>query len=192
MLYKTSNFLTNYFIKNNIISPNNKELYIYGFQLILSTLSSMLTILLTATFINISYGILFLLFFIPIRFYAGGYHASSYLKCFIYTNSLFIITLALSLIVYIYGLLPYYYLFIIAGIIYFWINTPCINQNNPLSYTYLLKNRFISRKILILYFIVIILTYQINHFLFILEINTLFLVTILFICGNLKYIMSEN
>lgn len=103
MLFKTSNYLTNYFIENHIVSPQKKEIFIYGFQLILSTLSSMFTILLISAVFNISYGIIFLLFFMPIRFCAGGFHASTYHKCFVYTNGVFITMLIFSKIVYMYS-----------------------------------------------------------------------------------------
>ena len=190
MLFKTSNYLTNYFIENHIVSPQNKEIFIYGFQLILSTLSSMFTILLISAVFNISYGIIFLLFFMPIRFCAGGFHASTYHKCFVYTNGVFITMLIFSKIVYMYNLLPYYFLLIIASILHLWINTPCKNNKNPLSDIYIRKNKILSRKILVLYFVIILLTYYLERYLFILEINTIFLVSILFICGDFEYIKS--
>jgi len=41
-----------------------------------------------------------------------------------------------------------------------------------------------------LYFVIILLTYYLKRYLFILEINTIFLVSILFICGDFEYIKS--
>lgn len=128
----------------------------------------------------------------PIRFCAGGYHAPTYHKCFIYTNGVFIATLIFSKIVYMYNLLPYYCLLIIMSILYLWINTPCKNNKNPLSDTYIRKNKMLSRKILVFYFVIILLTYYLNKYLFILEINTIFLVSILFIWGNFEYINTGN
>ena len=89
-----------------------------------------------------------------------------------------------------YNLLPYYFLLIIASILHLWINTPCKNNKNPLSDIYIRKNKILSRKILVLYFVIILLTYYLERYLFILEINTIFLVSILFICGDFEYIKS--
>lgn len=90
MLLKLSTYLTHYFIKKNIIKSNLSQIYIYGFQLTISTLCSLLSILLLSSFSNFIFGITFLLFFMPLRFCAGGYHSNTYQKCFILTNLCFL------------------------------------------------------------------------------------------------------
>ena len=97
MLYNISSMITKYFFKKNIITNSDQEVFIYGCQLIISSFCSISSILLLSFFINITYGILFLLFFFPIRLFCGGFHASSYIKCFLCTNTIFIMTLFCSL-----------------------------------------------------------------------------------------------
>lgn len=90
MLYSISSIITKYFFKKNIITNSDQEVFTYGCQLIISSFCSISSILLLSFFINITYGILFLLFFFPIRLFCGGFHASSYIKCFLCTNTIFI------------------------------------------------------------------------------------------------------
>ena len=97
MLYSISSIITKYFFKKNIITNSDQEVFTYGCQLIISSFCSISSILLLSFFINITYGILFLLFFFPIRLFCGGFHASSYIKCFLCTNTIFIMTLFCSL-----------------------------------------------------------------------------------------------
>lgn len=77
MLYSISSIITKYFFKKNIITNSDQEVFTYGCQLIISSFCSISSILLLSFFINITYGILFLLFFFPIRLFCGGFHASS-------------------------------------------------------------------------------------------------------------------
>lgn len=184
MLLQLSNIITNYFLKKEIIGIEKKEVLIYGFQLTFSTLSSIITILIFSCLINIFYGIIFLIFFMPIRFCSGGYHANTYLKCFIYTNSCFVIILLFSKIVLHLDLLNTYALLAFIGILYLWLKAPCKNANNPLSEKYIQYNRFITHIILAIYAIICIITYHISPFMFLIEFNTVFLVSILFIIGS--------
>ncbi len=62
------------------------EIYVYGFELLLSSLIETGAIILTGClFGKFLETILFLLSFSSIRFFSGGYHAKSYLRCFIVT-----------------------------------------------------------------------------------------------------------
>lgn len=62
------------------------EIYVYGFELILSSIVKTVALLFIGFLIVKSVKtILFLLSFSSIRFFSGGYHANSYLKCFAVT-----------------------------------------------------------------------------------------------------------
>lgn len=186
MLLQTSKTFTYYLLKKNIIEQSKTELFIYGFQLLLSTSASIITILILSCFFNIVYGLIFLLYFMPMRLYAGGYHASTYRKCYIYTNACFISTMFFSKLILEYGLLDKYIIFAIAGILYLGFSAPCKNPNNPLTHNEIIKNKSIARLLLFLYCLLLITLYPIYPFLFLIGFNTLFLVSIFFIIGNLK------
>lgn len=186
MLLQISKSFTNYLLNKAIIESSKKDLLIYGFQLTLSTSASIITILTLSYFYNIIYGIIFLGFFFPLRFYAGGYHAHTFQKCFIYTNTCFIGILLFSYAALQYNLLDKYFFFAIVSIFYLWLITPCINQNNPLSEKEIIKNRMNTRILLLLYTFMLIALHTSYPFVSLIGFNTLFLVSILFIIGNLE------
>ena len=62
------------------------EIYIYGFELLVSSIIETVVIILIGCLIgNLVETILFLISFSSIRLFSGGYHANSYLKCFVVT-----------------------------------------------------------------------------------------------------------
>lgn len=186
MLLQISKSFTDYLFKKGIIEYSKKELLIYGFQLILSTSASMITIVILSCFYNITYGFIFLFFFMPIRFCAGGYHANTYQRCYIYTNACFIGILLFSGIVSQYKFLDKYILFALMGILYVWLAAPCKNKNNPLSNKEIIKNKTTTRMLLFMYIFFLIYLYTTYPFVFLIGFNTLFLVSVLFIIGNLE------
>lgn len=84
-------------IKKGVIQDNHRSIYVYGFELFLSTMLCVTSILsIGALSGHLSSVIIFLLFFMPIRMAAGGYHAKSYEACFILTNSIAILCVLIS------------------------------------------------------------------------------------------------
>lgn len=79
---KLSCIMTNFFIQRGTISENKKEVYTYGFEVLLST------IVYTAVFIFIAIitetivpSLVFYAGFFIVRTIAGGYHAKTYTFC---------------------------------------------------------------------------------------------------------------
>ena len=67
------------------------EIYVYGFELIISSIIETGALLLVGFLIGkFVETILFLVSFSSIRFFSGGYHANSYFKCFAVTLVSFI------------------------------------------------------------------------------------------------------
>lgn len=183
MLLKISEYVTNSFVNKKIINSDSADIYIYGFQLTFSTLFSIITILLISSLINFLFGIIFLCFFMPLRFCAGGYHSKTYWNCFILTNLSFILVLfvsALSSAHYIYSI------FFLVCLLSLWFKAPCINKNNPLSDKYIKKNRIYTRIILTIDFFFLFVLDHFDPFAFILGTNTIYLVFILFAIGKLE------
>lgn len=89
MINKLSESVADYFLKNNIIEEKDTDIYIYGSKLIISSLLGVLIIWLSGTILEkFTDSIIFLICFMLLRQYSGGYHADSYFKCNLY----FIIT----------------------------------------------------------------------------------------------------
>ena len=101
MIY-LANKVTRYMVKNNIIF--DEDVYLYGFAIILNYALGCFTILLISFWLGkFAEGILYILFFGYIREYAGGYHASSYLACylsfvFLYGVGLFMVNLNIQVL----------------------------------------------------------------------------------------------
>ena len=84
-------------VRHGKISDTQINLYKYGFELLFSTVSTLSFILLLSVLGGyVSQAIVFLLYFIPVRIAAGGYHAKSYGRCFMLTNTVAIICVAVS------------------------------------------------------------------------------------------------
>lgn len=86
-----SKSLVDILIKNKIIEKDSEELYLYGFYIGFTFLQNIiLTIVIGIYFNNIIQTIAFLAAYIPIRSFAGGYHAKTAKRCFGYSMLLII------------------------------------------------------------------------------------------------------
>lgn len=162
MLNRCAVRCTEWLGKHCLITEEEEPIYVYGFELSISTLLSLTSILLLSLIIgHPGYALFFLLFFFTVRLFCGGYHASTYVRCFIITNSIFVSTVVLTEIVLKLGLTKFMpILFAISAIIVF-IFSPVRNENHPCSEKTFLKNKRISRCLscsyLVLYMIMFFL-----------------------------------
>lgn len=84
MLTQLSGKISSYFIENNAIPADKREVYIYCFEILLSTLINFFAVIIIAVISGrIIETALFLIGFIPIRSTAGGYHADTHFRCFL-------------------------------------------------------------------------------------------------------------
>lgn len=82
IIEKASKSIARSWAKNGIIETSLIDVYRYGIEISLSSALGICLVILTGLiFFNLGDAILFLLTFIPIRMYCGGYHADSYLVC---------------------------------------------------------------------------------------------------------------
>lgn len=84
VLYKAANGLVNKLVKKGIIEAGECELYCFGIETsILKGLHLLSYVILGLLLGKIPELIVFLIVFIPLREYSGGYHAASKLGCYI-------------------------------------------------------------------------------------------------------------
>lgn len=149
MLNNCAVWLTKKLYDHCQLAENQRPVYIYGFELFLSTVSSMISILIiSAIFFHIYSGCLFLAVFISLRLFSGGYHAETYGRCFILTNCVFLLSATSSCAILIFvpagiSRIVCMALSIAAGIVIFFLS-PVRNQNHPLSEATYKKNRLIA------------------------------------------------
>lgn len=77
-------------LRNHAISEKEFGIYQYGCEIFLSMMLNMCFILCQGILMEkLLETVIFIACFIPIRVYAGGFHASSFPRCFILTNCMF-------------------------------------------------------------------------------------------------------
>lgn len=90
--YISKNIILNFIYKNCNLPTDMKEVYQYGIEITISSILNISLIIIISLLLgDIASGIIFLMFFIPLRTYCGGYHATSYLRC----NIVFSVTYAM-------------------------------------------------------------------------------------------------
>lgn len=149
---KIAQYISNKLVQREVVSPDLKDVYVYGLELILSFLTSTLMIILMGVIIHrIALTLVFLSIFIALRRFTGGYHAATYLKCKISTISTYLVVVTLSLLSNI-PVWSYILLFIIGLIIILQFG-PIENVNKPLTNANKTKNKILS---LVLYTAIIL------------------------------------
>lgn len=74
--------ITKRWVARNIITSDVYDCYVYGWEIILLTLLEITNILIIGLFTNsLGNAIIFLVTFVLVRRYTGGYHANTSLKC---------------------------------------------------------------------------------------------------------------
>jgi accessory gene regulator B len=78
--------LTNYIIKKGVITVENYDIYLYGFQSFLEIFFNIICSILIAVSLHMEIEcLLFFLFFVPLRSFNGGLHLKSYYSCLIFS-----------------------------------------------------------------------------------------------------------
>lgn len=132
MLNRIASKITVKMIRQGIFTEEMYDIYVYGFQLVLSFLLSVAVMLLIGVATNrVLNAILFLVVFVALRSFTGGYHANTYGVCFLVTISVFVITLLLSEYISIHWFS--YFLLIIVGLPILYIWAPVEHHNKPLD-----------------------------------------------------------
>ena len=136
MINKMASFITHYFIKKEIITRNEYDIYLYGFELLISTIINGMSIIMISLFMGCFFGgILFMIAFIPLRITTGGYHAKNHFLCFLTINITFGILLLCIRLVSIDNAIPVSLFIVLFSSLSIWGFAPVGNKNKPLSYT---------------------------------------------------------
>ena len=89
--------LVRLFCEQKVIDEAKADAYVYGYELLISSVVSvLLVILVSAVCGDVRYSLSFLIGFIPQRIYIGGYHATSHTRCYLAFTGLALICILLS------------------------------------------------------------------------------------------------
>lgn len=132
MLERLSEKFAKKLIRAGVISESDADVYVYGFfQTIMLLLNVATTLLLGVLFQRLILCILLNLAYIPIRISAGGYHASSPMKCYISSTAIIAILLAVLKWVTI-PAIPSIIILVVSGLI-IWCLAPVETETEPLD-----------------------------------------------------------
>lgn len=162
MFSKLSNKATDFLVKNKTIKIEDAEIYRYGVQQGLILIVNLITTFAIAIILNeIWQCVLFMAVYVPLRQYAGGYHAKTPLRCYIFSNALIFAVLLiikiLSLGVFICGCLS------LASGVLIYILSPVESAHKPLDDKEKIVYQRRARTILIVVVLLQIL-FSIVHF----------------------------
>ncbi len=95
-----ANAITNYYCKKNIIAEEKKEIYCYGFQLIIADIINYTIIMALGSIFNkILDSIVFLITLCGIRQFSGGFHAKTFTVCRLTFIATYMVVLIISHII---------------------------------------------------------------------------------------------
>lgn len=140
MSHKLSVLFSQKLVKLGTIPKEHEAVYIYGFELICSFLFSVTLILILGAMIRkIIETVVFLILFILIRQFTGGFHATTYLKCQVCTICFYFFAIGLTLNIR--PSIGVVALLMIFGTLVILIIGPIESPNKPLSNHQRKKNK---------------------------------------------------
>jgi len=140
MTHRAACMLTEWILSYNNDLVLNKSIIIYGIEAILSSIIGVVLLIGISFIFNQRFlWILFMLGFVPLRLYGGGYHAETHAICYFMTASVFLAAYTAALF------LPFNWLLdaglsVLSWIIIFRL-APVASKNKPLSDSQYTRNR---------------------------------------------------
>lgn len=152
MLQRMSFQLSSIVAKRLNADEETREVYQYALELMISTIIGFAAILIIAGITSgWIYGIVFLLAFSTLRTVAGGYHAETYLKCFMISCGLFFVLIIMhAILLYIQPRVLWMILFSVVTGIYIILRAPVQHPNQPLNEVRIAKNKRAAKVIVII------------------------------------------
>lgn len=154
---KFSSKLIEFFVSNDLIKNEDKELYEYAVNIILSSLIHIATVMIIGLCFNLFIeSLVFYFSFIAIRKFAGGYHAKTPVRCYLFSFASNIIILCLvkwlssinTLFIFI------FIIFELLCVVLILLISPLDTENNPLTGQEKKMYRMLTSIITILIFII--------------------------------------
>lgn len=153
MKKRWSEKITDYLIVNETVLEEDRELYEFGIRETIAILQNLLcTVFIALLFGKIVETIYFLCAFIILRSFAGGFHASSELKCFICSIFLIVLVEHIFVLVSINKILMFCWIIANYIIISY---APIESKNKPISISERVNYRYRVRCILLVEAIVV-------------------------------------
>lgn len=148
MLKDCATSLADRLFRNYPIDEKQKPVYIYGFQLFLSSAAAMISIFLFSCLLgDISSSFTFSTIFVSIRLFAGGSHAKTYGRCFVISNAVFLCCFFLAKAIHEFHFYFSCPLMVCLSFSVIVALAPVKHGNHPLSDATYRKNKRVSRAL---------------------------------------------
>ncbi len=146
MIPRIAKGLTAKMINRKTIEASMAEVYQYGLELILSTALTTLSIIGIACLVDaFQYGLLYFSISIPLRVTVGGYHASTYTRCFVISNLVyFTVSVSARILSALAMPFSFWIILLLGSVCYILGNSPVRNPHHPVSNKVLMKNKYCS------------------------------------------------
>lgn len=118
MVHDLAKKITNILIQNGVAIPENENQYIYGLEVTLEKTITYTVLIILSIYLKLLIpSILFIIFFITLRGSTGGYHASTFFKCFVSTIFMYLSCSMVLVPFFIKEKVYIYFILLIASII---------------------------------------------------------------------------
>lgn len=165
MCHKLACLITDFLLCKKLIEDEESEIYKYGYDLLIYTAGQILLLCVLGALIKQKLStIVYIIVFVSLRQYVGGYHASSRVRCTVMTVMSYMVVMGLVIIVDKWWQSPM--IFASTSILSICIivrYAPIENENKPLSRIQIQKNRKKGVILSILYIIVALLVHLISR-----------------------------
>ncbi len=146
MIYSIVIKISNHMLNRNIIKKELLEVYQYGLELMISCIITSSSIIITACLLDsFLIGMLYFFISVPLKVTVGGYHASTYSKCFIISNLEYIAVSITAKVLSLLFLPSFIWIILLITSVYYILrNCPVKNSNHPISNNVLKRNQHLS------------------------------------------------
>ncbi len=180
-------------IKNKIVDIEEREIYIYGLEVILLNGGLLITFLIISLLCGEIVNFLaYLVFFLPMRLFSGGYHAETSERCFILSTIMYGISITVSKFIPLLYISNTGKIIGVISVIVILVLAPLINKNNPLNEAQRKRNRIILCTLL---FIDLVFYILICNYTWTIASNELIFIVmdaVLLLAGKLKQSISTR
>lgn len=164
MMTSLANCLSSFFVSRSLIPAEEKHIYTYCFEVVISSILAWGSVICIALFTDtVIRTVFYLAGFFLFRSFAGGYHAETHLGCYILSilaYSLFLIVAAIfPAIHYLIATIVFH----ILAFVLLWMFSPVDHKNNPFSDELKRHLRKRVKFLLIIFSMMIVLLLLYNH-----------------------------
>lgn len=157
MIDVVSRKILDWMIRNDVVKSQESEIYLFGIhQGIMSMINIITTIVIAAVMHMLLEGIVFILAYMPLRSFAGGYHARTEKTCYILSAVLSFTLLYVCKVIDMNWLLLF---FLILSFLIIWFISPVEDSNKPLEEIEIIIYSKKCKQIIIIEMVILVACY---------------------------------